>query len=294
MKNQRLDSSSSVREFASHGWRLALAGTMLSLPLATPVFANAWVQAPGETLAILKFSHTDDATVFDESSERTRFPDRGESRQDQLNLYIEHGLTSDLTFVGNFYYNKVRYDSDTFSGSNSGFGNQEIGLRYKLNPPSEDQQWVGAVQALISIPTYDEDDTPALGVGGNDFEMRYSVGRGFMLGSRSAYVDAGAAWRLRSGDAADEIRVDITSGVALTPKWMLIGELNVIEGLGNGSDWDRMSFIDSTDYDLTKLSLSALYSMSPEVQFQAGYTEPVLGRNTGAAGGPFIAAWWRF
>ncbi|SOO27871.1 hypothetical protein XAP6164_1920005 [Xanthomonas phaseoli pv. phaseoli] len=25
-----------------------------------------------------------------------------------------------------------------------------------------------------------------------------------------------------------------------------------------------------------------------------GYQQPVMGRNTGAAGGPFVAAWWRF
>jgi hypothetical protein len=146
----------------------------------------------------------------------------------------------------------------------------------------------------VSIPTYDEDDTPALGLGGYDFELRYSVGRGYTLGDRNGYVDAGAAVRWRTGDPADELRFDISSGIALTENWMIIGELNVIEGLGN-NDWrEQMSFIDSTDYDLTKLQLSALYTLTNDVHFQLGYVEPVFGRNTGAAGGPFVAAWWRF
>jgi protein XagA len=273
---------------------LAMAGALLTMPLAMPVAAGAWVAEQGKTLSILKLSHTNDAAAFDGSSDRTRFPDRGTSRQDQLNLYIEHGLTEDLTLIGNFYYNRVRYDSDTFDGRNSGFGDQELGVRYRLNPPGGGDPWVGAVQALVSIPTYDEDDTPALGLGGYDLELRYSVGRGFPIGTRTGYVDAGAALRWRTGDPADEFRFDISSGIALTDKWMIIGELNVIEGLGNSSGQRQMSFIDSTDYDLTKLQLSALYTLSHDVHFQLGYVEPIFGRNTGAAGGPFVAAWWRF
>ncbi len=274
--------------------KLIMASSLLSLPLAMQAMAGAWVAEEGKTLSILKLSHTNDADAFDGSSNRTQFPDRGKSRQDQLNLYIEHGLTADLTLIGNFYYNRVRYDSDTFEGRNSGFGDQELGLRYRLNPPGAGDTWVGAVQGLVSIPTYDEDDTPALGLGGYDFELRYSVGRGYMLGERSGYVDAGAAVRLRTGDPADELRFDISSGLAVTNKWMIIGEINVIEGLGNSSGQNQMSFIDSTDYDLTKLQLSALYTLSNDVHFQLGYVEPVFGRNTGAAGGPFVAAWWRF
>lgn len=274
--------------------RLALLGALACLPVTMPVSAGAWVAEKGKTLSILKLSHTNDAAAFDGSSDRTRFPDRGKSRQDQLNLYVEHGLTDDLTLIGNFYYNRVRYDSDTFEGRNSGFGDQELGIRYRLNPPLGDEAWVGAVQALVGIPTYDEDDTPALGLGGYDFELRYSVGRGYTLGNRNGYVDAGAAVRLRTGDPADELRFDISSGIALTDNWMIIGELNVIEGLGNSGGRNRMSFIDSTDYDLTKLQLSALYTLTHDLHFQVGYVEPVFGRNTGAAGGPFIAAWWRF
>jgi len=282
------------RLLPAHGLNTVIACALFTLPTA-PALAGAWVAEEGRTLGILKFSHTNDAAVFDDARDRTRFPEGGTSRQDQLNLYIEHGLTPDLTLIGNFYYNYVSFDSDTFDGSNNGFGDQELGVRYRLNPPgSAGGPWVGAVQALVSIPTYDEDEAPALGMGGYGFELRYSVGRGFMLGDRTGYLDAGAAFRLRTGDPADEFRFDIASGLAVTPNWMVIGELNVIEGLGNGRGDNRMSFIDSTDYDLTKLQLSALYTLTHDVHFQVGYTEPVFGRNTGAAGGPFVAGWWRF
>src|SRR5690606_10327175 len=110
------------------------------------------------------------------------------------------------------------------------------------------------------------------------------------------------AGRKRTGNPADEIRADATVGLSLTPKLMLIGEFNHIEGLGNDSGNTQpeetldpdLVYINSTDYDLTKLSLSGLYSLSDGMQLQVGYMQPVDGRNTGAAGGPFVAAWWRF
>ncbi|MEE7546808.1 hypothetical protein HF319_07015 [Xanthomonas sp. Kuri4-1] len=84
---------------------------------------------------------------------------------------------------------------------------------------------------------------------------------------------------------------------------MLLGELNVIQGLGNGRDNTRVIsdvgtgtgyVATGTNYDLTKLQLSSLYTTGSGLQWQLGYQQPVMGRNTGAAGGPFVAAWWRF
>jgi len=282
---------------------------LVSLGFCTPVLAGAWVQEEGRTLAILKLSHTDGSDVFDNSGDRAEFNDDGRSRQDQINLYVEHGLTPDLTLVGNFYFNEVRYRSDSipedFDDTSLGFGDQEFGIRYRLNP-GIGEQWVGAVQALVSVPTYSENADVALGQGGYHFELRYSIGRGFMIGEHPGYIDAGIAGRKRTGNPADEIRADATVGLAFTPKLMVIGELNHIEGLGNESgnkvfaaepDFESRSdmvYINSTDYDLTKLSLSALYSLDGGMQLQAGYMKPVDGRNTGATGGPFVAAWWRF
>ncbi|MBN6150056.1 hypothetical protein JR065_06865 [Xanthomonas sp. AmX2] len=267
---------------------------LAALLAAAPCFAGAWVQDDGATLAILKASHADDGSVYTDSGRRTHFPDGGRSRQDQLNLYIEYGLNADLTAIGNFYVTEAAYRSDTFRGRTRGPADQEMGLRYRLDPDGGDGPWQGAVQALLSVPAYDRDDQPALGLGDYGLELRYSVGRGYTLGGLDAYVDAGAAVRLRGGSAADEARLDVSSGVALAPRWMLIGEANAIQGLGNGSGRNPTNFIDTTDYDLTKLQLSLLHTLPGGTQLQLGYQQPVAGRNTGGAGGPFAAAWWRF
>lgn len=278
---------------------MALAGCAVSVP----AFADAWTQEQGHALYILKGLYSDSSAFFDDGHHRRDFDDNGKSRQEQLNLYVEYGLTERLTFVGNFYASRFGYrndpldrPADRYDQRRTGFSDQEIGLRYGLDPDS-DGPWVGAMQALALFPGYgDQDDSskPVLGLGGYGLELRYSIGRGYMLSTHNAYVDMGAAVRLRTGDAADEVRAAVSSGVALTPKWMMMGELNVIQGLGNGRGPADVRRLDTANYDLTKLQLSALYTTDSGLQLQLGWQQPVLGRNTGAGGGPLAALWWRY
>ncbi|MCE4352628.1 hypothetical protein LYZ84_01225 [Xanthomonas hortorum pv. pelargonii] len=299
---------------------LALGCALAALP--GTALAGAWTQPQGDTLVIVKALHSDGRGWFDDSHHRTTFGDgqqfdgNGRSRQDQLNVYVEHGLTDKLSFIGNFYFTDVGFSNYGGDGrtrtSTTGFADQEIGLRYAL-PSAQDDVWRSSVQALVSIPAYGRSKTfhpnnpeansdPALGLGDYGLELRYSRGRGYTLGGRNGYVDLGGAVRLRGSAASDEVRVDASTGLSLTPSWLLLGELNVIQGLGNGrNNFDvpgsagGVGYVATgSNYDLTKLQLSTLYTAPGGSQWQGGYQQPVMGRNTAAAGGPFVAAWWRF
>ncbi|WP_181120274.1 hypothetical protein [Xanthomonas arboricola] len=299
---------------------LALSCLMAALP--DTAVAGAWTQPQGDTLVIVKALHSDGRGWFDDSHHRTTFGDgqqfdgNGRSRQDQLNVYVEHGLTDKLSFIGNFYFTEVGFSNYGGNGrtrtSTTGLADQEVGLRYAL-PSAQEDVWRSSVQALVSIPAYGRSKTyhpnnpeansdPALGLGDYGLELRYSRGRGYTLGGRNGYVDLGGAVRLRGSAASDEVRVDASTGLSLTPSWLLLGEVNVIQGLGNGrNNFDvpgsagGVGFVATgTNYDLTKLQLSTLYTAPGGSQWQVGYQQPVMGRNTAAAGGPFVAAWWRF
>ncbi|WP_162300978.1 hypothetical protein [Xanthomonas prunicola] len=300
----------------------ALALSCLLVALPGTALAGAWTQPQGDTLVIVKALHSDGRGWFDDSHHRTTFGDgqqfdgNGRARQDQLNVYVEHGVTDKLSFIGNFYFNEVGFSShDASNGrqqtTTTGFADQEIGLRYAL-PSAQNDVWRSSVQALVSIPAYGRSKTyhpnnpsrdPALGLGDYGLELRYSLGRGYTLGDHNGYVDLGGAVRLRGSAASDEVRVDASTGLSLAPSWLLLGEINVIQGLGNGRNdafisgetpADSGFVATGTNYDLTKLQLSALYTAPGGSQWQLGYQQPVMGRNTGAAGGPFVAGWWRF
>ncbi|WDM68297.1 hypothetical protein K6978_02935 [Xanthomonas cucurbitae] len=296
---------------------LAMGCSLSALP--GTAMAGAWTQPQGDTLVIVKALHSDGTGWFDDAHRRGDFANNGRSRQDQLNVYVEHGLSDRLSLIGNLYFTEVGFNNDEpvdgvparARRSTTGFADQEIGLRYAL-PAAADDVWRSAVQALVSIPAYGRSKTyhpgnpgpdPALGLGDYGLELRYSRGRGYTLGSHNGYVDLGGAVRLRGSAASDEVRVDASTGLSLAPNWLLLGELNVIQGLGNGRNdafvissrpGDTGFVATGTNYDLTKLQLSSLYTAPGGSQWQLGYQQPVMGRNTGAAGGPFVAAWWRF
>jgi len=294
---------------------LALAAALAGVAASGNCLAGAWSQADGDTLAILKYLHSEGHGWFDDGHHRTDFGNDGRSRQDQLNLYVEHGLTGRLSLIGNFYFSQVGFNNDDGTRrrrtSTTGLADQELGLRYALGHAEQDP-WRSSVQALVSIPGYGRDKTyhpsnpgsdPALGLGDYGLELRYSRGRGYALGGHGGYVDLSGALRLRGSAASDEARLDASTGLSLNGHWMLLGEFNVIQGLGNGrNNANVISDVGSgsgyvatgTNYDLTKLQLSGLYSTPAGMQLQLGYQQPLMGRNTGAAGGPFVAAWWRF
>lgn len=274
---------------------MALSAALTLLPATA--WAGAWTQNQGDTLLILKYIHSEGSSQFEDNHQRSDFANDGRSRLEQLNLYVEHGITDRTTLIGNFYFSQAGYRDSNDNQTTTGFADQEIGLRYALNSAGV---WHHAVQGLVSFPGYSrgnpQDATPDLGLGDYGVEFRYSAGREFLVGSKHGYVDGGAAIRLRGAQASDEARFDITSGISFAERWSLIGELNVIQGLGNGdsSGTSVGPLWTGANYDLTKVQLSTLYGSRGGMQWQLGYQQPVLGRNTGAGGGPFVAAWWRF
>lgn len=276
--------------------RLCGAALTLALGLVPSVaVANAWVRPQGDGLAIAKYSYWSSTDAFDAERARQPFPENAKSTLDQLNLYLEYGWSDELTLIGNFFLNSASYQSDSFSGTTTSLGDQEFGLRYRLDPTSSaDSPWVGAVQGLISVPAYDSGREPAAGPGGPGIELRYSVGRHFQAARHAAFIDAGAAVRLRGGKPADELRFDVVNGVYFTPRWLGLAEFNLIQGLGNGKGYTPSNFIDSNNYDLMKLQLSLAPGLTENTRLQFGYEYDLCGRNTGAGSGPFIALWLTF
>lgn len=195
---------------------LALSCLMAALP--DTAVAGAWTQPQGDTLVIVKALHSDGRGWFDDSHHRTTFGDgqqfdgNGRSRQDQLNVYVEHGLTDKLILIGNFYFTEVGFSNYGGDGrtrtSTTGLADQEIGLRYAL-PSAQEDVWRSSVQALVSIPAYGRSKTyhpnnpeansdPALGLG--DYGL--SCGTAAAVVTRWAGATATSIWVARCACAA--------------------------------------------------------------------------------------------
>ncbi|BBG31027.1 hypothetical protein ZBT109_2295 [Zymobacter palmae] len=280
-------------------WSMALLAAGLSSSFEAQ--AAAWVQPQGKGEVIVQYLQWSSHTTYNRHSSREAYGDNGKSSLKQLNPYVEYGLTPDVTLIGNFYLKQASYSNDADYGhrSTTAFGDQEMGIRYNLPPTFAglDAPWVGAAQWLLVLPFYSrhkDGSQPDVGMGGIGNEFRYSIGRPISLFDRPGYIDLGTALRLRTGGPADEWRVDIASGLYLTPKWLMIGEINQITGLRNGHDNGDNPSLDPYNYNQTKLRLSFVRQISDSTRLQLGYEYYAAGRNTGAGGAPFVGFWWHF
>ena len=146
--------------------------------LGSKAHATAWTQPKGQGIVIIQEDRWSGTSGFDNYSGLYRFNNHGQSSVNQTNVYAEYGVTSKLTLVGSFWLNQIAYHSNNTSQSNFGFGDQQIGARYKMRPlgflPSP---WVGSSQVLVGFPTYKiHDQKEPLGTGGASVDIWHSIG----------------------------------------------------------------------------------------------------------------------
>ncbi len=252
------------------GASLAAAACLL---IAGRAAAGAWGQPAGETLAILKFEGADAGEAFDHRGERTPF---AHLRDDDVALYVEHGLTSRLTFVGQAGYTG---GEDQFIHY-SGVGPTRFGLQYALGVwgggRTTASLYVGAIapgqgrNAEYALP--DQGDWAG--------EVRLLVGHSWGWRGRNLFVEGEAARLVRS-ELADETRVDLTAGAESGP-WLVL-----VQSYAGQADYDPVSprwlKVEST-----------LVRRLGRWRVQGGWRETVAGRLTPADGGPVVAVWRRF
>jgi protein XagA len=291
----RVDQDRIAREVdrVSRSFKALLLTVVLGCALPARVHAGAWTleASTGQLILATTYYHADD--LFTRGSNRRPFPNDGEFSKVELNPYLEYGLLNDLTLVSDFFLRYLESSDRSGSDTNFGFADPEIGLRYRLSPPDWTTVW--SVQGLVKLPVSSSSDRPALSNKQTDLEARLLVGRGFSLGSGSAFWNVELAYRYRNGGPADEIRLDGTFGYYPAPKWLLMAQFFGIQGLRNAASTSAGSNPTiQPDYDLYKGQVSVVYQLTPAVRAQIGYARDLYGRNTGAGNAVVAALWFKF
>lgn len=119
---------------------------------------------------------------------------------------------------------------------------------------------------------------------GNELDIRLLYGRNFEIANRRGFVDLQGGFRLRSG-AADEWRVDITTGLHLRERWMLLLQsFNLLAGRYGTFQAKRSS----------KLQASLVYRIDRNWSLQAYVFTTIAARNARRDSGMIAAAWRSF
>lgn len=177
-----------------------------------PALAGAWPTPVGQTQAIVKYEESQATRAYDPNGYILPIP---RLRDESLSVFLEHGLTSRLTFQARV---GVTRGSDAYVRY-SGRGPAEIGLRYALYNGELGvlSVYAGAIAAGVGRNA----GYAAPHAGEGDLELRILGGRNAKLWGKPLFGSVEVARLLRRG-LPDETRVDVTLGFTLSPKWLLL------------------------------------------------------------------------
>lgn len=167
----------------------------------------------------------------------------------------------------------------------TGLGDSEIGLQARLWR-NDSAVLSGAVQARL--PTSAGAANSWLpGTPHADFDFRLLLGKNVSVGPLPGFIEIQAACRLRGGPAPDEARADLTFGVYVTPRLMVLAQsFNIVSGPSDRPDFPRLS--------QSKAQFSLVYSLNKDWRAQAGGFTTLAGTSAYRENGGLVAFWRRF
>jgi hypothetical protein len=191
-----------------------------------PTVAGAFLLAEGEAKVFVSALLTTGNGYFDRKG-RSRA--RGPYRKQDLQIFAEYGLTQRVTVVASTALQRIDARDEERS-RRSGLGRSEIGARARI---VQTGPWIAALQASAIIAgAKRKEGYAAVGETDHQIDVRGLVARSFELFGRPAFWDLQAGYRMRGGDPADEIRLDLSLGIRPSPRWLVMAQSFNTIGLG--------------------------------------------------------------
>lgn len=172
----------------------------------------------------------------------------------------------------------LRNTANGVTTDNSGVGDVDLGLRYRLI----DGPFIFSVQGLFKAPfLYSEDADLSLGNGQIDVEGRALLGKSL---GKLGYFGVEAGYRFRADDPVDEFRYLVEYGFDLSSDIYLRTKLDGTLGLGDvDAGIDNANLANPSlplAFDLGKLEYTAGYKLNKTWAVEVTGTTNIYGENT--------------
>ncbi len=265
--------------------------SIVVLGLLFPALSQAagWTQPEGaiQTITTARYYTTDE--FFDNDGNR-----QVQSRYTkyEINPYLEYGLTDSLTLGFNGFVDYVTQNSPTLARDrNLMLSDVELFSRIRM---VQGEDWVFSLQPLIKFPSlYEHDNAPRSGSEFFDAELSTQAGKSFSWFGQTHFTTFVAGYRHRFDTPKDQYKLEWTTGLRVNDQWQITPQI-VYTGRIDSVSNPTFTQSGQDDYNLLKLQLSALYTLSETVSVEAGAFLHSQGENTGSGGGVMLAVWKKF
>ena len=250
--------------------------------------AGAWLQKEGDGQAIVNYFYLNSSSRFDEKGHEVN---ASTFVKNEINPYIEYGLTEDWTIGGAVSIQSI-IGTDT---NNEGAITEmrpvyaDLFVRtYLLTGEDEIGSYVISIQPGLRIPMQ---ESAGINPEGDDIipELKIIGGHNFRLFERNHFTELSAAYRSRKGLIEDMTKIEATVGFDVYDDVVILPQLFYEKTLG------RMSGdTNPANYDLLKGQLSVVYQFEDDLRLQAGAYYNLDGTNTAAGEGLVFSTWYEF
>ncbi len=267
------------------------------------VQAGSWVLPAGDSQHIVTYRYYS-ADEFYDARGKKKDKD-GTFRKHEIEHYYEAGLT-DIVTLGwsvalsheNDRQNISRFNPLTNQAEQvsreitlEGISRIEPFARFQLY---RDETYAIAFQPSLKFPSLYANNVPAEAQPDEwEGELALQAGHSFSWLRKNHYIDSSLGYRYRDGNLGNQYRAALTLGSQLTPRFGTLLQLQHIQSVSE-IDVNFATLSGSNNFDLTKLQMSGLYEILPNISVQLGISGDIDGVNTGRGTSVFSGLWLRF
>ncbi len=245
--------------------------------------AGAWNQRAGEGQVITTTNWSNAGQIFNDDYDAV--PLRGFTKA-ETRLYLEHGVTDWLTFVGNGGFQTLNFRDGDSRFDFDGLDDTELGLQFKVHAK---EGFVSAVRASYVIDSRLDNRAVDVLRGGDQYELRALVGqsRETLLGD--FFYDAQLAARTENFDRVDGVQGALTVGYKPNHRWLLMSQTYL-----NFSDNDNIDGFEVAEQTQLTATLSIARQYRPGRYLQLGSGQTLFGQNIVKERSLFIGMWTEY
>lgn len=192
----------------------------------------------------------------------SRYDDEGYYNSLTYRVYIEHGISRNVTGILNFPYTKASFQNLDFSESRHSGGDIEAGLAWRFYERSED--FMLSARLLFIWPSYDTKSTPVPGFGYSGIDAQLIAAGGFMLGNREAFYAVSGGFRKYLGTNIYQWLYSIGGGFNLRDHLELLFELSGRWSESSDETFTPEDLLLNTNFDFHKAGIGLLWMVSPD------------------------------
>ncbi len=246
-------------------------------------YAGAWNQAAGQGQVISTSSWSHAGQIFDDDFDAV--PLRGFTKT-ETRLYLEHGVTDWLTFVGNGAFQSLNFRDAESRFDFDGLDDTELGLQFKVYAK---EGFSTALRASYIIDSQLENQAVDVLRGGDQYELRGLIGQSRETVIGDFFYDAQITARTESFSDLDGVQGALTLGIKPTERWLIMSQ-NFLN-FSNNDVRDGFEIPSQTQL-VSQLSIARQYKPGRYIQLGTGRT--LLGQNIVKERSIFIGLWTEY